>query len=71
MDGVLSFSLDLQPDIVWADGSGDAPCTHNSIKYWKAPHFLSWLYNESPVRMSTLANSRWAVKPSAVFVINH
>ena len=48
-----------QPEIIWADGPGDAPCTHDSIKYWKAPQFLSWLYNESPVRNITVVNSRW------------
>ena len=47
------------PDVVWADGAGDAPCTHNSVHYWKSPHFLSWLYNESPVKTSTVVNNRW------------
>ena len=51
----------MQPEVIWADGAGDAPCTHNSIKYWKAPEFLSWLYNESPVKMNTVVNSRWAL----------
>ena len=48
----------LQPEVIWADGSGDAPCTHDSIKYWKSPEFLSWVYNESPVKMTTVANNR-------------
>ena len=48
----------VQPEVIWADGAGDSPCTHNSIKYWKAPQFLSWLYNDSPVGMTTVVNSR-------------
>ncbi|XP_064396060.1 plasma alpha-L-fucosidase-like [Halichondria panicea] len=48
-----------KPEVIWADGAGDAPCTHDSIKYWKSPQFLSWLYNESPVKDSVLVNSRW------------
>lgn len=51
--------MSIQPEVIWADGAGDAPCTHDSIKYWKAPEFLSWLYNESPVKDTTIANSRW------------
>ena len=48
-----------QPEVIWADGAGDAKCTHDSVKYWKSPEFLSWLYNDSPVKMTVLANSRW------------
>lgn len=47
------------PEVIWADGAGDAKCTHDSVKYWKAPQFLSWLYNESPVKEIVVANSRW------------
>ena len=49
----------LQPEVLWADGAGDAPCTHDSVKYWKSPEFLSWVYNESPVKDTVVANSRW------------
>ena len=49
----------FQPEVLWADGAGDAPCTHDSVNYWKAPEFLSWVYNESPVKDTVLANSRW------------
>ena len=45
--------------MIWADGPGDAHCTHDSIKYWKSPEFLSWLYNESPVKNTVMVNSRW------------
>ena len=64
MDEVLAPTLremveQYHPDIVWADGAGDSPCTKNSIKYWKSPEFLSWLYNESPVNNNTVVNNRW------------
>ena len=49
----------VQPEVLWADGAGDAPCTHDSVSYWKAPEFLSWVYNESPVKDTLVANSRW------------
>ena len=51
----------LQPDVIWGDGDGDAPCTHDSVKYWKSPEFFSWLYNESPVKNTVLVNSRWGI----------
>ena len=50
----------FQPDLVWADGQGgDVQCIHDSVKYWKSPQFLSWLYNDSPVKHKVVANSRW------------
>ena len=49
----------MQPEVIWADGDGDAPCTHDSVNYWKSPEFLSWLYNESPVKNTVVTNSRW------------
>ena len=45
--------------MIWADGSGDTNCTKDSVEYWKAPDFLSWLYSESPVKETVLVNSRW------------
>ena len=45
--------------MIWSDGAGDSACTRDSIKYWKAPQFLSWLYNDSPVKDTVVANSRW------------
>jgi alpha-L-fucosidase len=62
---------EYQPEVIWSDGSGDAPCTHNSIKYWKAPQFLSWLYNESPVSMTTVVNSRWGVPAIGDYSTGH
>lgn len=48
-----------QPDVLWADGAGDAPCTHDSVKYWKAPELISWVYNNAPNKDSIIVNSRW------------
>ena len=43
-----------QPDILWADGDWEINAAD-----WKAPEFLAWLYNESPVKDKILANDRW------------
>jgi alpha-L-fucosidase len=42
------------PDILWTDGEWDKPS-----KEWKSEEFLSWLYNESPVKNSIVVNDRW------------
>ena len=42
------------PDIVWTDGEWDLPS-----ETWKSTEFLSWLYNESPVKESVVVNDRW------------
>lgn len=42
------------PDILWTDGEWDKPS-----KDWKSEQFLSWLYNESPVKQSVVVNDRW------------
>lgn len=43
-----------EPDILWTDGEWDHPA-----KTWKSEEFLSWLYNESPVKNSVVVNDRW------------
>lgn len=43
-----------QPDIIWPDGEWDHPSST-----WKSTEFLSWLYNESPVRETIVVNDRW------------
>lgn len=43
-----------EPDIVWPDGEWDHPS-----EKWKSTEFLSWLYNESPVRENVVVNDRW------------
>jgi alpha-L-fucosidase len=42
------------PDILWTDGEWDKPS-----KDWKSEAFLTWLYNESPVKQSIVVNDRW------------
>jgi alpha-L-fucosidase len=53
-----------QPDIFWADGAGDAPCTHDSVAYWKTPEWAAWLYNTANSLSSgygdrVVINNRW------------
>jgi len=43
-----------QPDVVWTDGEWDHPS-----ETWKSTEFLSWLYNESPVKETVVVNDRW------------
>jgi alpha-L-fucosidase len=43
-----------EPDIVWTDGEWDHPSDT-----WKSTQFLSWLYNESPVKDRVVVNDRW------------
>jgi len=42
------------PDLVWTDGEWDHPS-----EVWKSTGFLSWLYNESPVKKDVVINDRW------------
>ncbi|XP_014260742.1 alpha-L-fucosidase [Cimex lectularius] len=43
-----------QPEIFWSDGEWEA-----SADYWKSIEFLTWLYNESPVKDTVVVNDRW------------
>jgi alpha-L-fucosidase len=43
-----------QPHLLWADGDWDGNST-----YWNTTHFLSWLYNDSPVKSEVVVNDRW------------
>jgi alpha-L-fucosidase len=43
-----------QPDVLWTDGEWDHPS-----ETWKSTQFLSWLFNESPVRNQVAVNDRW------------
>jgi alpha-L-fucosidase len=43
-----------QPDVFWTDGEWDAPA-----ETWKSQEFLTWLYNESPVKDKIVVNDRW------------
>jgi len=50
-----------RPEILWTDGEWD----HTSAK-WRAGEFLSWLFNESPVRETVAVNDRWGKETRGV-----
>jgi alpha-L-fucosidase len=58
VDHVIPQLQDLvtryQPDVIWADGDWDA-----TDDEWQSKEFLSWLYNDSPVRERVVTNDRW------------
>jgi alpha-L-fucosidase len=43
-----------QPDVFWTDGDWDV-----TAETWKSQEFLTWLYNESPVKNKIVVNDRW------------
>lgn len=43
-----------QPWVLWSDGDWD-----ETPETWQSPKFLSWLYNQSPVRDFVAVNDRW------------
>ncbi|VDH93422.1 alpha-L-fucosidase-like [Mytilus edulis] len=50
-----------KPDIVWSDGSHAA-----DDWYWNATTFLSWLYNDSPVKDTVVVNDRWGINVNCI-----
>ena len=42
------------PEIIWPDGEWDQ---HDTT--WRSREYLSWLYNESPVKNTVVTNDRW------------
>ena len=42
-----------QPDLIWSDGDA------GPVDYWKSREFLTWLYNDSPVKDKVVVNDRW------------
>jgi alpha-L-fucosidase len=43
-----------QPDVFWTDGDWDV-----SDEVWKSKQFISWMYNESPVKDRVVTYDRW------------
>ncbi|KAF2892765.1 hypothetical protein ILUMI_13409 [Ignelater luminosus] len=43
-----------KPDIFWTDGEWET-----TDIYWNSTHFLTWLYNESPVKDTVVVTDRW------------
>lgn len=43
-----------KPDILWTDGEWDHPS-----EIWRSTEFLTWLYNDSPVKEYVAVNDRW------------
>lgn len=50
-----------KPDIFWTDGEWDHPS-----EIWKSTSFLSWLYNDSPVKNEVVVNDRWGKETRSV-----
>lgn len=43
-----------RPEVLWTDGDWEA-----EYNYFKSTEFLAWLYNDSPVKDTVVANDRW------------
>ena len=43
-----------KPDVFWTDGEWD-----ESAEFWKSKEFLTWMYNESPVKDRVVTYDRW------------
>jgi alpha-L-fucosidase len=50
-----------RPDILWTDGEWDHPSAT-----WRAPEFLAWLFDESPVASTVAVNDRWGKETRAL-----
>ena len=48
--------INYKPSLIFADGGE----WDYDDEYWKSKQFLSWLYNESPVKDEVVVNDRFA-----------
>lgn len=46
-----------KPDVVWTDGEWDYPS-----ETLRSTEFLSWLFNESPIKDNVVVNDRWGAE---------
>ena len=53
--------LRYEPDLLYTDGEWDLPSDR-----WRATEFLTWLFNESPVRDRVAVNDRWGKETRGV-----
>ncbi|XP_077826096.1 tissue alpha-L-fucosidase isoform X3 [Macaca mulatta] len=54
MPELYDLVISYKPDLIWSDGEWECPDT-----YWNSTNFLSWLYNDSPVKDEVVVNDRW------------
>lgn len=53
---MMELINNYQPDAFWTDGDWEASDT-----LWKSREFLSWLYNDSPVKDRVVTYDRWGI----------
>jgi alpha-L-fucosidase len=58
---IKDLVLRYEPDLLFTDGEWDHPSER-----WRAPEFLAWLFNESPVRDRVAVNDRWGKETRGV-----
>eukprot|EP00823_Brevimastigomonas_motovehiculus_P009153 TRINITY_DN8811_c0_g1_i1.p1 TRINITY_DN8811_c0_g1~~TRINITY_DN8811_c0_g1_i1.p1 ORF type:complete len:459 (-),score=81.63 TRINITY_DN8811_c0_g1_i1:352-1728(-) len=51
---LTDLATNYKCEMLWTDGEWD----HDSA-FWKAPTFLAWLFNSSPVKDQIVINDRW------------
>lgn len=53
---LVELTKTYKPDVIWTDGDWEA-----YPEYWQSQEFLTWLYNESPVKNQVVVNDRWGI----------